>query len=106
MSAFRGKAEMAATPLSGSDCRVGPGNFTPSISQSAAACIGGRRGWAVRAVRARELPDGNVILVTHLSSGQRATVLQLPVTHQPEHVTPLPRSTQTVTRSLLPYRIA
>jgi hypothetical protein len=34
------------------------------------------------------LPDGNVVLVTHLSSGQRATVLQLPVTHQPEHATP------------------
>jgi len=37
---------------------------------------------------ALELPDGNVILVTLLSSGQRATVLQLPVTHQPEHTTP------------------
>ncbi len=37
---------------------------------------------------ALELPDGNVILVTHLSSGQRATVLQLPVTHQPEQATP------------------
>ena len=37
---------------------------------------------------ALELPDGNVILVTHLSSGQRATVLQLPVSHQPEHATP------------------
>jgi hypothetical protein len=34
------------------------------------------------------LPDGNVILVTHLSSGQPATVLQLPVTDQPEHATP------------------
>jgi hypothetical protein len=34
------------------------------------------------------LPDGNVVLVTHLKSGQRATVLQLPVTHQPEQVTP------------------
>ena len=53
-----------------------------------------------------ELPDGNIILVTHLSSGQRATVLQLPVTHQPEQATPLPRSTQTVTRPLLPYRMA
>jgi hypothetical protein len=52
------------------------------------------------------LPDGNVVLVTHLSSGQRATVLQLPVTHQPEQATPLPRSTQTVTRPLLPYRMA
>jgi hypothetical protein len=37
---------------------------------------------------ALELPDGNVILVTHLSSGQRATVLQLPVTHQAEQATP------------------
>ena len=37
---------------------------------------------------ALELPDGNVVLVTHLKSGQRATVLQLPVTHQPEHATP------------------
>lgn len=37
---------------------------------------------------ALELPDGNVVLVTHLSSGQRATVLQLPVTHQPERATP------------------
>jgi hypothetical protein len=34
------------------------------------------------------LPDGNVVLVTHLKSGQRAIVLQLPVTHQPEHATP------------------
>jgi len=37
---------------------------------------------------ALELPDGNVVLVTHLSTGQKATVLQLPVTHQPEHATP------------------
>jgi hypothetical protein len=37
---------------------------------------------------ALELPDGNVVLVTHLKSGQRATVLQLPVTHHPEHATP------------------
>jgi hypothetical protein len=37
---------------------------------------------------ALELPDGHVLLVTHLSSGQSATVLQLPVTHQPEHATP------------------
>jgi hypothetical protein len=37
---------------------------------------------------ALELPDGNVVLVTHLSSGQRATVLQLPVTHQAEQATP------------------
>ena len=36
---------------------------------------------------ALELPDGNVVLVTHLSRGQRATILQLPVTHQPEHAT-------------------
>jgi hypothetical protein len=36
------------------------------------------------------LPDGNVVLVTHLKSGQRATVLQLPVTHQPGHATPTP----------------
>jgi hypothetical protein len=34
------------------------------------------------------LPDGNVVLVTHLERGQRATVLQLPVTRQPEHATP------------------
>jgi hypothetical protein len=39
---------------------------------------------------ALELPDGNVFLVTHLKSGQRATVLQLPVTHQPGHATPTP----------------
>jgi hypothetical protein len=26
--------------------------------------------------------------VTHLSTGQMATVLQLPVTHRPEHATP------------------
>jgi hypothetical protein len=39
---------------------------------------------------ALELPDGNVVLVTHLKSGQRATVLQLPVTHQPGHATPTP----------------
>ena len=37
---------------------------------------------------ALELPDGKVVLVTHLSSGQRAAVLQLPVTHQPERATP------------------
>ena len=37
---------------------------------------------------ALELPDGKVVLVTHLSSGQRATVLQLPVTRQPERATP------------------
>jgi hypothetical protein len=37
---------------------------------------------------ALELPDGNVVLVTHLSTGQMATVLQLPVTHRPEHATP------------------
>jgi hypothetical protein len=30
-----------------------------------------------------EFPDGNNILVTLLCEGQRATVLQLPVTHQP-----------------------
>jgi hypothetical protein len=29
-----------------------------------------------------EFPDGNHILVTLLCEGQRATVLQLPVTHQ------------------------
>ena len=39
---------------------------------------------------ALELPDGNVVLVTHLKSGQRATVLQLPVTHQPGRATPTP----------------
>jgi hypothetical protein len=37
---------------------------------------------------ALELPDGNVVLLTHLKSGQRATVLQLPVTHQPENAPP------------------
>jgi hypothetical protein len=37
---------------------------------------------------ALESPDGNVVLVTHLSSGQRATVLQLPVSRQPERETP------------------
>ena len=37
---------------------------------------------------ALELPDGNVVLVTYLSTGQRATVLQLPVKHRPEHATP------------------
>jgi hypothetical protein len=37
---------------------------------------------------ALESPDGNVVLVTNLSSGQRATVLQLPVTRQPERETP------------------
>jgi hypothetical protein len=34
------------------------------------------------------LPDGKLILVTHLSRSQRASVLQFPVTHQPEHTTP------------------
>ncbi len=29
-----------------------------------------------------EFPDGSSVLVTHLSEGQRATVLQLPVTNQ------------------------
>jgi hypothetical protein len=34
-----------------------------------------------------EFPDGSSVLVTHLSEGQRATVLQLPVTNQViEHV--------------------
>jgi hypothetical protein len=34
-----------------------------------------------------EFPDGSTVLVTHLSEGQRATVLQLPVTQQAtEHV--------------------
>jgi hypothetical protein len=37
---------------------------------------------------ALELPDGKLILVTHLSRSQRAFVLQLPVTHQPEHTPP------------------
>jgi hypothetical protein len=32
---------------------------------------------------------GDVVLLTHLSSGQRATVLQLPLTHQPGHATPI-----------------
>jgi hypothetical protein len=33
-----------------------------------------------------EFPDGSNVLVTHLSEGQRATVLQLPVTNPaPEH---------------------
>ena len=39
---------------------------------------------------ALELPDGNVVLVTLLKSGQRATVLQLPVTHQPGRAKPTP----------------
>ena len=55
---------------------------------------------------ALELPDGNVILVTHLSSGQRATVLQLPVTNQAEQATPTAEEHSTVTRPLLPYRMA
>jgi hypothetical protein len=29
-----------------------------------------------------EFPDGSNVLVTHLSEGQRVTVLQLPVVHQ------------------------
>jgi hypothetical protein len=35
-----------------------------------------------------EFPDGSNVLVTQLSEGQRVTVLQLPVVHQPttEHV--------------------
>lgn len=55
---------------------------------------------------ALELPDGNVILVTHLSSGQRATVLQLPVTHQPEEATPTAEEHSNRLRPLLPYRMA
>jgi hypothetical protein len=43
---------------------------------------------AYRHYDALELPDGNVVLVTHLKSGQRATVLQLPGTRQPERATP------------------
>jgi hypothetical protein len=36
-----------------------------------------------------EFPDGSSVLVTHLSEGQRATVLQLPVTNQvTEHAHP------------------
>jgi hypothetical protein len=38
---------------------------------------------------ALELPDGNIVLLTHLSRGQRATVLQLPVTHQSGRATPI-----------------
>jgi hypothetical protein len=30
-----------------------------------------------------EFPDGSTVLVTQLSEGQRVTVLQLPVVHQP-----------------------
>jgi hypothetical protein len=30
-----------------------------------------------------EFPDGSHVLVTQLTEGQRATVLQLPVVHQP-----------------------
>jgi hypothetical protein len=55
---------------------------------------------------ALELPDGNVVLVTHLSSGQRATVLQLPVTHQAEQATPTAEEHSNLTRPLLPYRMA
>jgi hypothetical protein len=36
-----------------------------------------------------EFPDGTTVLVTQLCEGQRATVLQLPVIHQPiEHAQP------------------
>jgi hypothetical protein len=37
-----------------------------------------------------EFPDGSNVLVTQLSEGQRVTVLQLPVVHQPatEHARP------------------
>jgi hypothetical protein len=36
-----------------------------------------------------EFPDGSNVLVTQLSEGQRVTVLQLPVLHQPtEHARP------------------
>ena len=37
---------------------------------------------------ALEFPDGRKVLVTLLTGCQRATVLQLPVTHKPEHATP------------------
>jgi hypothetical protein len=37
---------------------------------------------------ALEFPDGRKVLVTLLTGGQRAIVLQLPVAHQPEHATP------------------
>ncbi|MGO4677087.1 hypothetical protein AB4Z40_29755 [Bosea sp. 2YAB26] len=36
---------------------------------------------------ALELPDGQVILLTNLSTGQKATVLQLPAVPQPEEET-------------------
>jgi hypothetical protein len=37
-----------------------------------------------------EFPDGNHVLVTQLSEGQRVTVLQLPVVHQiAEHAQPV-----------------
>ena len=34
-----------------------------------------------------EFPDGSSVLVTQLYEGQRATVLQLPMVHQPTHET-------------------
>ncbi|MBX6425292.1 MAG: hypothetical protein IRZ09_05140 [Variibacter sp.] len=34
---------------------------------------------------ALEFPDGQVVLLTRLREGQRATVLQLPASSQPEH---------------------
>jgi hypothetical protein len=53
---------------------------------------------------ALELPDGNVVLVTHLKSGQRATVCSCRSHISANTRRPLPRSTQTVTHLLPPYR--
>jgi len=39
---------------------------------------------------ALELPDGQIVLVTNLSEGQRATVLQLPSTGRPAEATSEP----------------
>jgi hypothetical protein len=44
-----------------------------------------------------EFPDGTTVLVTLLCEGQRATVLQLPVTHQPPQHTHAAAQTSTPT---------
>ena len=52
-----------------------------------------------------EFPDGNYVLVTQLCEGQRATVLQLPVTVQPVEHTHASDHAQTASARPAPTRL-
>jgi hypothetical protein len=45
---------------------------------------------------ALEFPDGQIVLVTRLCEGQRATILQLPASSRPETVSEPERRSVTV----------